>query len=439
MDPIYGLYFGHNIKLNNKPSASNPRAAVFDNYVYVVWSDNNSSEGNGEVNIRKSSDNGTSFQAAENLSNNPGNSTNAIVAAHQNNVYVVWTDDTMGNTDIYFRKSSDYGNNFNRTINLSRTNGSSLSPQLAVSDNHVYVVWTDDTRGNNDIDLKASHDYGKTFNRTKPISRTNGSSLSPQLAVSDNHVYVVWTDDTRGNNDIDLKASHDYGKNFNRTRPISRTNASSLSPQLAVSDNHVYVVWIEINTNGAPHFNGHSRNIGNSDIDLKASHDYGKTFNRTKPISRTNASSLSPQLAVSDNHVYVVWTEMISQDSSDIYFRKSSDNLTTLGGGNNISQDFSRSSDPEIEVLGNDKLYVTWTNVSNDRSEISFEASGDGGEHFDNTLSLSASRPSNFSHSSHIIASKNSLYAVWIEDGPHTEGDLYFKRISETFFSRNSK
>jgi hypothetical protein len=388
MDPIYGLYFGHNIKLNNKPSGSHPRAAVFDNYVYVVWTDNNSSEGNGEVNIRKSSDNGTSFQAAENLSNNPGNSTNAIVAAHQNNVYVVWTDDTMGNTDIYFRKSSDYGNNFNRTINLSRTNGSSLSPQLAVSDNHVYVVWTDDTRGNNDIDLKASHDYGKTFNRTKPISRTNGSSLSPQLAVSDNHVYVV---------------------------------------------------WIEINTNGAPHFNGHSRNIGNSDIDLKASHDYGKTFNRTKPISRTNASSLSPQLAVSNNHVYVIWTEMISQDSSDIYFRKSSDNLTTLGGGNNISQDFSRSSDPEIEVLGNDKLYVTWTNVSNDRSEISFEASGDGGEHFDNTLSLSASRPSNFSHSSHIIASKNSLYAVWIEDGPHTEGDIYFKTISETFFSRNSK
>jgi hypothetical protein len=324
MDPIYGLYFGHNIKLNNKPSASNPRAAVFDNYVYVVWSDNNSSEGNGEVNIRKSSDNGTSFQAAENLSNNPGNSTNAIVAAHQNNVYVIWTDDTMGNTDIYFRKSSDYGNNFNRTINLSRTNGSSLSPQLAVSDNHVYVVWTDDTRGNNDIDLKASHDYGKTFNRTKPISRTNASSLSPQLAVSDNHVYVVWT-------------------------------------------------------------------------------------------------------------------EMISQDSSDIYFRKSSDNLTTLGGGNNISQDFSRSSDPEIEVLGNDKLYVTWTNVSNDRSEISFEASGDSGEHFDNTLSLSASRPGNFSHSFHIIASKNSLYAVWIGDGPHTEGDIYFKRISETFFSRNSK
>jgi hypothetical protein len=344
--------------------------------------------GNGEVNIRKSSDNGASFQAAENLSNNPGNSTNAIVAAHQNNVYVVWTDDTMGNTDIYFRKSSDYGNNFNRTINLSRTNGSSLSPQLAVSDNHVYVVWTDDTRGNNDIDLKASHDYGKTFNRTKPISRTNASSLSPQLAVSNNHVYVVWT---------------------------------------------------EINTNGASHFNGHSRNIGNSDIDLKASHDYGKTFNRTKPISRTNASSLSPQLAVSDNHVYVVWTEMISQGSSDIYFRKSSDYLTTLGGGQNISQDFSRSSDPEIEVLGNDRVYVTWTNVSNDRSEISFEASGDDGEHFDNTLSLSASRPSNFSHFSHIIASKNSLYAVWIEDGPHAEGDIYFKRISETFFSRNSK
>jgi hypothetical protein len=375
MDPIYGLYFGHNIKLNNKPSASHPRAAVSDNYIYVVWTDNNSSQGNGEINFRRSSDNGASFQAAENLSNNLGNSTNAIVAAHKNNVYVIWTDDTIGNTDIYFRKSSDYGNNFNRTINLSSNNGSSLSPQLAVSDNHVYIVWSDDTRGNNDIDLKASHDYGNTFNRTRPISRTIGSSLSPQLAVSDNHVYIVWSDDTRGNNDIDLKASHDYGN----------------------------------------------------------------TFNRTRPISRTNASSLSPQLAVSDNHVYIVWTEAISQDSSDVYFRKSSDNATTLEGAKNISEDFSPSSDPEMEVLGNDKLYITWTNVSNDKSKISFEASGDGGEHFDNPLSLSTPLPGHFSHSSHIITSVNNIYAVWVEDGPYAKGDIFFKRISETFFPRNNR
>jgi hypothetical protein len=375
MDPIYGLYFGHNIKLSNKSSASNPRAAVSDNYIYVVWTDNNSSHGNGEINFRRSLDNGASFQAAENLSKNPGNSTNAIVAADGNNVYVVWIDDAMENTDIFFKKSSDYGNSFNKTINLSRTNGSSLSPQLAVSDNHVYVVWTDDTRGNNDINLKASHDYGNSFNRTKPVSRTNGSSLSPQIAVSDNHVYVVWTE------------------------VVSK---------------------------------------GNSDLDLKASHDYGNSFNRTKPVSRTNGSSFSPQLAVFDNHVYVVWTELI-KGNSEIYFRKSADNGTNLDGGKNISADFSQSTDPEIEVLGNDKLYFTWTNVSKDRSEISFEASGDNGEHFDNTLSFHASSPGYFSHSSHITASKNNLYAVWVEDGPHREADIYFKRISETYFPRNSK
>jgi hypothetical protein len=426
MDPIYGLYFGHNVKLNNKPSASHPRAAVSDNYIYVVWTDN-SSQGNGEISFRRSSDNGASFQAAENLSKNPGNSTKAIVAAHQNNVYVMWIDDSMGNTDIYFKKSSDYGNSFNKTINLSGNNGSSFSPHLAVSDNHVYVVWTDDTRGKSEIYLKASHDFGNSFSRINPVSSNDGNSLSPQLAVSDNHVYVVWTDDTRGNSDINLKASHDYGNSFNQTKPVSRTNASSISPQLAVSNNHVYVVWTELVSKG------------NSDLNMKASHDYGNSFNRTKPVSRTNASSLSPQLAVSDNHVYVVWTELVSKGNSEIYFRKSADNGTTLEGGKNISADFSQSTDPEIEVLGNDKLYVTWTNVSNDRSEISFEASGDSGEHFDNTLSLSASVPSTFSHSSHILASKNNLYAIWVEDGPHTEGDIYFKRISEAFFPRNDR
>ena len=72
------------------------------------------SDGNRDIILRKSTDNGGTFDAAENLSNNSGNSTNPLITAYRNNVYVVWTDDTSGNTDINFRKSSDYGNNFNR-------------------------------------------------------------------------------------------------------------------------------------------------------------------------------------------------------------------------------------------------------------------------------------------------------------------------------------
>jgi hypothetical protein len=41
-------------------------------------------------NFKRSADTGTSFGSTQNLTTNPGNSTTAQVAIHQDNVYVVW-------------------------------------------------------------------------------------------------------------------------------------------------------------------------------------------------------------------------------------------------------------------------------------------------------------------------------------------------------------
>jgi glutaredoxin len=420
----YGLFFGHNMMLSSDSSASNPRVAVYDNNVYAVWTDN-SSKGNSDIIFRKSTDKGATFDTAKNLSNNPGNSTNPLITAHRNNVYVVWTDDTAGNADINFRKSSDYGNNFNRTINLSRNNGSSISPQLAATGNNVYVVWTDDTRGNTDISLKVSHDYGNNFGRTKPVSRNNGSSIFPQLAATGNNVYVVWTDDTKGNNNIDSKVSHDYGNNFGRTKPVSRNNGSSVYPQLAANGNNVYVVWTDDTS-------------GNTDINFRKSSDYGNNFNSTINLSRNNGSSVYPQLAANGNNVYVVWTDDTS-GNTDINFRKSSDYGNKFVGEKNLSEKLGSSFyDPKIAALDREKIHITLTAGMNNETEIFFTASGDSGEHFDNALNLS--RSTLVSESVYMTAYQKDLYLVWVEaDNSRMGGEIFFKRLSEVSFPRNAK
>jgi hypothetical protein len=68
-----------------------------------------------------------------------------------NNVYVTWTDDTPGNPEIFFKRSTDRGHDFDGTKNLSNNGGESLHSQIAVSGNNVYVVWEDNTPGNFDI------------------------------------------------------------------------------------------------------------------------------------------------------------------------------------------------------------------------------------------------------------------------------------------------
>jgi hypothetical protein len=67
---------------------------------------------------------------------------------------VVWQDNATGKSDIYFKEGRDNGTKIGRTQNLSNNTGDSEFPQVAASEDYVYVVWQDDTTGDNEIHLK---------------------------------------------------------------------------------------------------------------------------------------------------------------------------------------------------------------------------------------------------------------------------------------------
>ncbi len=72
-----------------------------------------------DIFIKKSSDNGTTFGAPVNLSNNAGFSEHPQIATYENKVYAVWADDTSGNREVLFTRSLDGGSNFERISNLA--------------------------------------------------------------------------------------------------------------------------------------------------------------------------------------------------------------------------------------------------------------------------------------------------------------------------------
>ncbi|HEX2407244.1 MAG TPA: hypothetical protein VHJ38_08545, partial [Nitrososphaeraceae archaeon] len=123
------------------------KQAIDNNNIYNVWSDNNTS-GNSEILIAVSTDGGNSFTDPENISNNAGESINPAIAVSGNTVYVTWSDNTSGNNEILFVKSTDAGNSFTDPENISNNAGSSENPAIEVSGNTVYVTWSDTTSGN---------------------------------------------------------------------------------------------------------------------------------------------------------------------------------------------------------------------------------------------------------------------------------------------------
>ena len=124
--------------------------------VYIVWQDNK--PGNFDILFRVSTNNGSTFASAKNLSNNAGNSTNAQISSVSDAVRIVWQDDTLGDFDILFKASGNEGATFGSTKNLSNNDGDSSVPQIISSGGNIYVVWQDDTPGNFDILFKKGVD-----------------------------------------------------------------------------------------------------------------------------------------------------------------------------------------------------------------------------------------------------------------------------------------
>src|SRR6476660_350690 len=189
-----------------------PQHLILEKSVILVWQDN--STGNDEIYLRKSSDGGITFGNATNLSDNVGNSQSPQIQALGNMTFVVWQDNSTGNDEIYLRKSSDGGITFGNATNLSDNVGNSQSPQIRALGNITFVVWQDNSTGNDEIYLRKSSDGGITYGGKKNLSDNVGNSQSPQIQALGNMTYVVWQDNSTGNDEIYLRKSSSAGTNF---------------------------------------------------------------------------------------------------------------------------------------------------------------------------------------------------------------------------------
>ena len=100
-------------------------------------------------------------------------------------------------TNIFFAFSTDNGQTFSAPHNISN-NTQAGGPQISSSGNNVYVVWTDKylLTGGNDIFFAFSTDNGQTFHTPDNLSEEYWKILKPQISSSGNNVYVVWEEST---------------------------------------------------------------------------------------------------------------------------------------------------------------------------------------------------------------------------------------------------
>lgn len=57
------------------------------------------------------------------------------------NIYLVWSSNDTGNSEIMFRSSNDNGITFEEKMNLSNSTNSDSNPQIIASGNNVFIAW----------------------------------------------------------------------------------------------------------------------------------------------------------------------------------------------------------------------------------------------------------------------------------------------------------
>src|SRR6266850_909912 len=173
--------------------------------INVLWEDDLA--GHSDISFSRSADNGATFSSPMNLSNPFGNSlanSNSPRLAPDllGNINVVWADINPAdlNTDIFFARSSDGGATFSTAQNVSRSSGFSSNPWLTVDAGaNINVSWEDNTPGNRDIFFARSTDSGATFPTPVNLSADSGLSLAAQIAADKNgNINVAWQDHTPG-------------------------------------------------------------------------------------------------------------------------------------------------------------------------------------------------------------------------------------------------
>jgi hypothetical protein len=99
----------------------------------------------------RSVDGGITWLSDTNLTANNANSNIPCLTVAGSMVHIAWYDNRDGNYEIYYKRSSDHGVNWEDDLRLTADDAVSKAPCCAASGSRVHVVWSDLRDGNWEI------------------------------------------------------------------------------------------------------------------------------------------------------------------------------------------------------------------------------------------------------------------------------------------------
>ena len=326
-------------------------------HIHVVWYDK--TPGNDEIFHKKSTDGGSTWTSAKRLSWSSGRSYDPTVAVDSgNNIHVVWQDDTPGNFEIYYKKSTDGGGSWT-VKRMTWNSGNSANPTAkADTSGNIHVFFDDSNPGNAEIFHKKSTDGGINWT-TKRVTWNSENSMNADIFFdASGNIHLVWGDNTPGNVEIFYKKSTDGGATWVGTKRLCWNSEPSNDPKIALDGSgNIHVVW-------------HDYTPGHFEIYYSKSSDGGSTWT-TKRMTWSEVS-MYPAISInSSGHIHVFWAGGFPY--TELYFNTSTDGGSTWGGAKRLTWNSGSSSYPEIAIDSSENIHLVWHDSSPGNFEIYYK------------------------------------------------------------------
>lgn len=344
---------------NNSNDSVYGQVAASGDSVFVVWEESVQGQ-NYDIFVKRSQNGGSTFGAAANLSRNAGFSEHPQIAASGSSVYVVWADNTSGNKEVLFARSTSGGNAFGAAGPLSSPGANSYNQEIAASGNSVYVVWQEQRDGSDVVVFRASSDGGKTFGDPVVIAENVDSEAFPKVAADESTVHVVWANP--GQPGLRHVSSSDGGTTFSEVKQLNGSRPVG-EAQVAVHGDNVYVVWGGLNAHSV------------DQLFYVTSSDGGAIFSEPAGIDNSAlAKPMNVELAImpgedeGEHFVHIVAQVEVSAENEEILLVSTADGITFTEPVN-VSNNAGISECPSIAVSGSN-IFVVWEDRTAGNNEI---------------------------------------------------------------------
>ena len=370
---FYSMLFGFcyaqwqqpDIRLTNAAGFStNSDLASSGNYLHAVWQDTRAT--GSEVFYKRSTNQGINWDADFQLTNSTGSIQLPSVSAADNIVHVVWNDNRDGNPEIYYKRSTNNGINWESDVRLTNDPAVSSEAVISAEGQLVNVIWRDTRDGSHEIFYKRSTDGGATWSTdTMLTNHSAGLAASISMSVSGLNVHLAWSD-TRDNNDYEIyyKRSTNGGISWGADTRLTNELRISESPAITLNSSEIHITWVDLRDS----------NI-NTEIYYKRSTDNGNSWSSDTRLT-VYANAMNPSILLSGPIVHLAWH---NSSGSEINYRRSLNSGVTWETKEQVSSSFSGAIQPNIAVTGN-KVHIIWHDVRNGstNSEIYYDYNPSG-------------------------------------------------------------